>query len=90
DVRGRGLMCGIEVVKDRATRATFPADERPRARQIISRHFDEAGIIVSVTPSIGDIVPFLPPLCVTRSEIDRILTETDRALAKVEAEFGIS
>jgi adenosylmethionine-8-amino-7-oxononanoate aminotransferase len=68
DVRGLGMMCAVEIVKDKATKEEFPAadkvgfrvHEETQKRGLYSRHR-------------GDVFLLAPPLVTTDAEIDRIL-----------------
>src|SRR5881396_526450 len=83
DVRGRGLLAGIEFVEDEATRAPFP-----RAAKFAETFTDaalEAGI--TVWPNVGhadgvngDLVLVAPPFIITEAEIDEAVTLLARAL----------
>jgi 4-aminobutyrate aminotransferase-like enzyme len=90
DVRGRGLMIGVEIVQDRARRIGFQGENRTRMRKIVNDHLDSERILASVTAQVGDVLPLVPPLVITRNEVDRILGAIDRSLAKLESEFDIS
>lgn len=57
DIRSRGLMFGIEVVKDCVTRAPFPQ----LASQIL-RHLFLAGILVELGGACENVIRLLPPL----------------------------
>jgi diaminobutyrate-2-oxoglutarate transaminase len=61
DVRGRGLMIGIEMVKDRDTKEPWPE----MAAQIRSECFRK-GVIIEVGGHFGNVARFLPPLVITR------------------------
>jgi diaminobutyrate-2-oxoglutarate transaminase len=61
DVRGRGLMIGIELVKDRNTKAPWPE----MAAQIRTECFRK-GVIIEVGGHFGNVARFLPPLVITR------------------------
>lgn len=65
DVRGRGLMQGIELVRDRETREPF-YDAGPK----LSRHCLENGLIFSVRRK-GSVIRFVPPFTTTREQMDR-------------------
>lgn len=67
DVRQRGLMAGIELVRDKATKEPYPWCEQ---RGIIAcRHALKRGVWLR---PLGNVVVILPPLAVTLAELDRI------------------
>ncbi|HEY8303149.1 MAG TPA: aspartate aminotransferase family protein [Solirubrobacteraceae bacterium] len=61
DVRGRGLMIGIELVKDRDTKEPWP-EMAARVRGECFRR----GVIIEVGGHFGNVARFLPPLVITR------------------------
>jgi diaminobutyrate-2-oxoglutarate transaminase len=61
DVRGRGLMIGIELVMDRDTKDPWPE----MAAQIRTECFRK-GVIIEVGGHFGNVARFLPPLVITR------------------------
>jgi L-2,4-diaminobutyrate transaminase len=67
DIRGKGLMLGIELMKDRETRETLPMANRT-GRQVL-KAAAERGLI---TRALGDTLVFAPPLVITRNEADEI------------------
>ncbi len=82
DVRGRGLLWGIELVEDRATRTPFA-----RARRTAERVAERAlglGLILYPTAGIhgleGDALMVAPPFVTTESELDEMATLLGRAL----------
>jgi 4-aminobutyrate aminotransferase len=79
DVRGKGLMIGLELVKDRASRA--PAKELCDA--VIHRAFQNGLVLLSCGTST---VRFMPPLLVTRGEVDEAIAILEASL--VEAVEG--
>jgi len=82
DVRGLGLLCGVELVKDRATKEHFPAEADLAAR--LTQGFADNGILLRG----GDTMNVAPPLCVTPGEIDEILTVMDRVIGQAAHELG--
>jgi len=70
EVRRRGLMVGVEVVADKATRTPYPWTER-RGWQVCQ---EAIGRSVYLRP-LGDVIVLMPPLTITHGEIDR-LTDT--------------
>ncbi len=77
DVRGRGLLLGVELVKDRRSRE--PATELGAA---IMRRCLELGLSMNVdsSPSHGSIWRIAPPLTVSEAEIDEGLSILDRGI----------
>lgn len=63
DVRGRGLMLGVEIVKDKATKE-YAAAERDR---IVELAFERGVLFLGCGPST---VRICPPLVVTKEEAD--------------------
>lgn len=77
DVRGRGLMVGVEIVADRSSRK--PAPELGAA---VSRRCFELGLSMNIVqlPSMGGVFRIAPPLTVSDQEIDLGLDILERAL----------
>jgi 2,2-dialkylglycine decarboxylase (pyruvate) len=71
DIRGRGVLMGIELVTNRTTRA--PADARTR---IAARHCLENGLIFQVRGLSGmqNVIRLVPPMTTTAAEIDRAMS----------------
>ncbi len=80
DVRGRGLLVGIEIVADRTSRK--PAPELGAA---ISRRCFELGLSMNIVqlPAMGGVLRIAPPLTVSDAELDLGLEILDRAIADV-------
>ena len=80
DVRGVGLIAGVELVADRATRQLFAPDLKVGAR--IAQRCMEAGLIVRALPG-GHVIALSPPLCVTRDQVDQIVDGLARGIVRV-------
>jgi 2,2-dialkylglycine decarboxylase (pyruvate) len=80
DVRGRGLLQGVEIVADRISRK--PAPETGGA---ISRRCFELGLSMNIVqlPAMGSIFRIAPPLTVTDPELDLGLDILDRAISDI-------
>ncbi len=78
DVRGKGLMIGIELVKDRETKSPAP-DE---AKQV-QEECRKAGLLVGCGGFYGNVIRFQPPLVITMAQTDRALDILDSALSEV-------
>ncbi len=78
DIRGRGLLLGVELVADRATRA--PAPEIGAA---VSERCLELGACLNLgRRSMAGVFRIAPPLTVGRDEIDRAIAILDQALSE--------
>lgn len=83
DVRGLGLMIGVEFVEDRESR-------RPDAKafQHVAAHaFDRELIIIECGPD-GNVLRFIPPLITTMDELDWALDLVDEGLESWESTRG--
>jgi 2,2-dialkylglycine decarboxylase (pyruvate) len=80
DVRGRGLLIGVEVVENRDSRK--PAVAMGNA---ITHECMAAGLSMNIVklPSMGGVIRIAPPLTVTNDEIDLGLQLFERALSRV-------
>lgn len=75
DVRGKGLMIGVELVKDRRTKE--PAKEE--CAKIFERS-KELGLLIGKGGFYGNVLRIKPPMCITHADIDFILEVLDFAL----------
>jgi adenosylmethionine-8-amino-7-oxononanoate aminotransferase len=88
DVRGRGLLCAVEIVEDRETKAMYPPDAMGRIRALA---MDEGLVVLSRRTSGGRFGEWLmacPPLVASEADIDAFADMLDRALARFEKEHG--
>ena len=79
DVRGMGLMLGVEFVRDRATKAPAKAEtlqvlEEARAM----------GVLIGKGGIDGNVIRIKPPMCITAEDADYALEVIHRALQSVE------
>jgi L-2,4-diaminobutyrate transaminase len=80
DVRGEGLLCAVEFVKDRDGRRFFDAGDGIGAK--VAAALLKRGVIARAMPQ-GDILGFAPPLCLTQPEADQIIDATRDAVSEV-------
>jgi adenosylmethionine-8-amino-7-oxononanoate aminotransferase len=76
EIRGRGLMVGLEFVEDRETRQAFP--RAARLTEAIVRTARDAGVLVysgtgTANGVDGDTILLGPPFVVTDNELERIV-----------------
>ena len=83
DVRGLGLFCGVEIVADRETKEYFPASADLGNR--ITQGFAENGLLLRG----GDRMNVAPPLCITSSEVDELITIMDKVFDRVSKDLGV-
>ncbi|KZL06544.1 aspartate aminotransferase family protein [Pseudovibrio sp. Ad26] len=81
DVRGEGLLCAVEFVKDRDDHSFFEASDKIGA-QISAALLSQDAIIARAMPQ-GDILGFAPPFCLTHEEADTVVAATVRAVKAV-------
>jgi alanine-glyoxylate transaminase/(R)-3-amino-2-methylpropionate-pyruvate transaminase len=78
DVRGMGLMLGVELVRDRATKE--PANTETAE---VLEAAKEMGVLVGKGGLYGNVLRIKPPMCITRDDVDFALDVLDRAFARV-------
>ena len=88
DVRGRGMLAGVEFVADKASRIPFPRGERFTER--FQAAAEEQGLMVwpntgHVDGVNGDLVLLAPPYLISESEIDEIVTRFTRAVTGMKS-----
>ncbi|MEI3854757.1 MULTISPECIES: aminotransferase [unclassified Ensifer] len=76
DVRGAGLMLGIDLVADKATKAPLPAHEK--ASETIFQGCIARGVVVR---PVGNRLIVSPPLIVTEAECDTIVSALSESVA---------
>jgi 4-aminobutyrate aminotransferase-like enzyme len=83
DVRGKGLLIGVELVKDRTSKEPVG----PQAITAIVEFCRDNGLLVGRAVGgrrYGNTITMSPPLVITRPECDRIVETLDRALSTVD------
>jgi len=78
DVRGRGLMLGLEIVRDPTTK-----EVAPELGEAITRRCLELGLSLNIVqlPGMGGVLRIAPPLTISNEEIDLGLSILDRAFS---------
>ncbi len=76
EVRGMGLMIGIELVRDRGTKE--PADTEAHDVSELAR---DRGLLVGTSGIFGNTIRLTPPMCITRDDADFIVDCLDEVLS---------
>jgi adenosylmethionine-8-amino-7-oxononanoate aminotransferase len=80
DVRGKGLLVGVELVKDRERKEPIA----PPQMQGLADYCRDNGVIVGRSVAgrqYSNTITMAPPLVLTRAEVDRIVDVLDRGIA---------
>jgi 4-aminobutyrate aminotransferase-like enzyme len=75
DVRGKGLVMGLEFVKDKRSKEPSPE----LTKQVIEQCANH-GLLVGAVGMFGNVIRVAPPLVITREEIDESVEIMDRVL----------
>ncbi|WP_047154871.1 aspartate aminotransferase family protein [Aneurinibacillus tyrosinisolvens] len=90
DVRGKGLLCGLELIKERRTKEPFPLQLGVTER-LIGKAMKNGLLIYSASGGMngkaGDAVIVAPPFVITEQEIDELLGMLDRSLGQLTEEL---
>lgn len=68
DVRQSGMIAGVELVADKATKESYPWAEQVGSR--VCRKARERGVLIR---PLGDVLVIMPPLSITREQLDELL-----------------
>ncbi len=80
EVRQRGMILAIELVRDRRTREPYPWQERRGL--VVYRHGLERGVLLR---PIGNVVYFMPPYVISEQEIELLVRVACEGIAKATA-----
>lgn len=91
DVRGRGLFVGVELVRDRDTKATF--DPALKLHAAVKREAMQRGLMVypmggTIDGVHGDHILIAPPFVCTAQQIDTIVERLSGAIGAALASAG--
>jgi adenosylmethionine-8-amino-7-oxononanoate aminotransferase len=93
NVRGRGLLAGIEFVADLATRTPLPATAEITHR-IVHGALERGVLLIPGTPGInygqgGDHIQITPPYTITAEQIDEIVDVLDETIGHVKRDLSL-
>ena len=93
DVRGLGLLLGVELVRDRATKEPFPpalAVAKRVGAATLARGLVSYPCAGGADGLAGDHLLYAPPLTLARTQADELVAVLDESLATVAAEMGLT
>ena len=81
DIRGPGLLIGVELVRDQQTKEPAAAEALEVYRQAV-----DLGVLFGTTKynGLGNVLKIKPPFTITRAQMDRVLDVLDRVLTDIE------
>jgi alanine-glyoxylate transaminase/(R)-3-amino-2-methylpropionate-pyruvate transaminase len=79
DVRGRGLMLALEMVKDHKTK-----DPDPQTTSAVFEATRESGIILSKSGAYQSCLRIVPPMCLSMDDVEQVYEGLDRAFASLK------
>lgn len=93
DVRGKGLLLGIEFVKDKKKRTPFERELQVQEK-IVDRCFEKGLILVSGVPGnvdgiVGDQIQITPPYIITEEVMDKSIDILEESIIEVQDGLGI-
>ncbi len=78
DVRGMGLMLGVELVRNRATKEPAKAETLD-----VLEAAREGGVLIGKGGLEGNVLRIKPPMCITKEDVDFALDVFDRAFTSI-------
>ena len=82
DVRGRGLMLAIEMVKDRKTK-----EPDPEITAAVFEKSRERGLILSKSGPHRSVLRMVPPMCISMDDVENVVESLDLASVKLLREL---
>jgi 4-aminobutyrate aminotransferase-like enzyme len=81
DIRGPGLLIGVELVRYQQTKDPAPAERLEAYRRAL-----DLGVILGTTKyaGLGNVLKVKPPFTITRAQMDRIIDVLDQVLTAIE------
>ena len=87
NISGLGLLIDIELVRDKKTKARISGPEAAKFNKILLDKLLERGLIVQVN---SIYIALLPPLIITKAEVDEIVSTLEVSLRETEKELGFN
>ena len=91
DIRGRGLLWGLEFVADRKTRRPF-TEQQQFTRRLVGHMRDNNVLVAAGLPHMnfgkdGDHIQISPPFVISESEVNALVTALDETLNEVSTQL---
>ncbi len=83
DVRGRGLLIGVELVKDKKTKAYGTEETLELMEQA-----KERGLLIGKGGMYGNVIRITPPMCITQADAASIVQVFKESLEATEKKMG--
>jgi len=80
DVRGKGLMIGVEMVEDKESKKPLNASTMMKIWDLTK----EAGVLIGKGGHYGHVFRLKPPMCITKEDADLTVAVLEEAVQKVE------
>jgi len=78
DVRGKGLMLGIELVRNKATR-----DPAPDFAAAVLEETKDNSVLIGKGGYYGNVLRIKPPMCINQADIEFLVDTLDKAFHKI-------
>lgn len=78
DVRGQGLMVGVELVKDRTTKEPATTET-----SMIFERCKDMGVLIGKGGLGGNTFRIKPPMCITKADVDYLVDVMDLAMQEL-------
>jgi adenosylmethionine-8-amino-7-oxononanoate aminotransferase len=85
DIRGRGLLHAVELVRDRATAEPFPKEARLTSKVVAAGLSEDVFFYPGGTDPARDVITLGPPFVITEAEIDRLVDVLASAITSAVA-----
>ena len=83
DVRQKGFMVGIELVRDRARKESYPLKEKVGIKVILEAR--KKGLIIR---PLGDVIVIMPPLSISYEHLEKLVEIAFHSIEKVTTSIG--
>ena len=83
EVRGRGLLIGVEIAKDRATLERFPREDNVTARVVDAALARGVFFYGGGTGAVRDVIVLGPPFTIDGNEVDQMVAALSGAIDDV-------